>query len=75
MVYLDKNAVAKRIGVKPRTAATLMMEMNPINISGTVRKRYRVTEENLNSWMMRRMIGKPKAGTISKGSNRKLERR
>ena len=75
MEYLDKNEVARRIGVKPRTAATLMMEMNPIPISGTVRIRYRVTEESFNAWMMRRMMGKPKAGTISKGSNRKLERR
>ena len=75
MEYLDKNEVAKRIGVKPRTAAAMMMEMNPIPISGKVRMRYRVTEESLNSWMMRRMIGKPKAGNISKGVSKKLERR
>lgn len=75
MNYLDKNEVAKRIGVKPRTAATLMMEMNPIPISGTVRIRYRVTEANLEAWMMRRMIGKPQAGIISKGTDRKMRRR
>lgn len=75
MEYLDKYAVAERIGVKPRTAAAFMMEMNPIPISGTVRMRYRVTEDSLNAWMMRRMIGKPKAENISKGVSKKLERR
>ena len=75
MEYLDKNEVAKRIGVKPRTAAAMMMEMNPIPISGTVRIRYRVTEDSLNAWMMRRMIGKQQAGRISKGTDRKMRRR
>lgn len=75
MEYLDKYEVAKRIGVKPRTAATMMMEMNPIPISGTVRMRYRVTEDSLNAWMMKRMIGKPQSRDISKGTNKKLGRR
>ena len=74
-VYLDQNQVAERIGVKPRTALALMMEMNPIPISGNVRKRYRVTEENFDRWMARRMLGKPKTGTICTGSKKKLERR
>ena len=74
-VYLDQNQVAERIGVKPRTALALMMEMNPIPICGKTRKRYRVTEENLDRWMAKRMLGKPKAGTICTGSKKKLERR
>ena len=40
MTLLNKNAVATRLGVKPRTAAALMLEMNPVIISGTVRKQY-----------------------------------
>ena len=74
-VYLDQHQVAERIGVKPRTALALMMEMNPIPISGKVRMRYRVTEENLDRWMARRMIGKQSTGGIATGSRKKLERR
>lgn len=74
-VYLDQNQVAERIGVKPRTALALMMEMNPIPICGKTRKRYRVTEENLDRWMAKRMMGKPVTGGIRTGSKKKLERR
>ena len=74
-VYLDQHQVGERIGVKPRTALALMMEMNPIAISGTVKKRYRVTEESLERWMARKTIGKPHTGSISKGSNKRLARR
>ena len=74
-VYLDKEQVAERIGVKPRTALALMMEMNPIPICGKTRVRYRVTEENLDRWMAGRMMGKAKTGTICTGSRKKLERR
>ena len=73
-VYLDKNDVAERLGIKPKTAAGYMMEMNPIPISGTVRKRYRVTEENLDAWCNKRMIGKP-TKSISTGTKNKLGRR
>lgn len=73
--YLDKFAVAERLGVQPKTAAALMMEMNPIAISGKVRKRYRVTEESLERWVARKTIGKPKNGSIVMGSKRRLERR
>ena len=72
--YLDKFQVGERIGVRPKTAAVLMMEMNPIAVSGKVRKRWRVSEENLDRWMERRMLGKPKNGSVM-GSKRRLERR
>ena len=72
---LDKEAVAYRIGVKPRTAATLMLEMNPVVVSGTVRKQYRVTEESLELWIAKRTIGKPQTGSIKKGSRQRLGRR
>ena len=74
-VYLDPDQVADRLGVARRTAMTLMMEMNPIAICGTTRKRYRVTEESLERWMARRTIGKPSTGSISCGSRKKLARR
>ncbi|MBP5442270.1 MAG: hypothetical protein J6Y60_03435 [Treponema sp.] len=72
---LDKRAVAERLGVQPKTAAMLMMEMNPVVISGNVRKRYRVTEENLDRWVAKRTTGRPKTGSVSMGSKRRLERR
>ena len=74
-VYLNKEQVGEIIGVRPRTALAMMMEMNPIPICGTVRKRYVVTEESLEKWMAKRMIGVPKTGSIGTGCNRKLERR
>lgn len=73
--YLDPQQVADRIGVTRRTALSLMMEMNPIPVSGTVRRRYRVTEENLDRWMEKRMIGKTRTGNIGCGSKKRLERR
>ena len=73
--YLNKDQVAERIGVKPRTAATMMLEMNPIVISGKVRKQYRVTEENLERWMAKRTIGRSSTGSIGNGSKKRLERR
>ena len=73
-VYLDKYAVAERLEVRPKTAAAYMMEMNPIPISGNVRKRYRVTEENLDTWAEKRMMNVPKKSR-SIGTNKRLERK
>lgn len=73
--YLNPQEVADRLGVARRTAMALMMEMNPIAICGTERKRYRVTEENLDRWMAKRMTGKPRTGSIGTGTRKKLERR
>ena len=73
--YLDPQQVADRIGVTRRTALSLMMEMNPIPVSGTVRRRYRVTEENLEHWMAKRMIGRPRTGSIGSGCKKRLKRR
>lgn len=72
--YLDPQEVADRLGVARRTAMELMMQMNPIAISGTVRRRYRVTEDALDKWMARRQIGKASCD-IGHGSRKKLTRR
>ena len=74
-VLLDKFAIAERLGVQPKTAASLMMEMNPVVVSGNVRKRYRVTEENLERWIAKKMLGRPSTGSACMGSKRRLERR
>ena len=71
--YLDAQQVADRLGVSRRTAMSMMLEMNPIAISGKTRIRYRVTEENLDRWMAKRMIGKQK--TISFRTEKRLARR
>ena len=73
--YLNPDQVADILGVARRTAMSLMMEMNPITICGKERKRYRVTEENLERWMAKRMTGTPKVGNIGTGSKKRLERR
>ena len=76
MVLLDKNQVAERLGVQPKTAAVLMMEMHPIAISGKQRKRYRVTEASLEQWLAKKVIGgKRTIGASIVGSKRRLERR
>lgn len=75
MIYLDKHGVAERLSVPVKTAAVLMMQMNPIAISGTVRKRYRVSEESLDLWMANRSQNKRKVTRPCTGTNRKLTRR
>ena len=74
-IFLDKNAVAFRLGVKPKTAAKLMMEMNPVAISGKTRKRYRVTEDSLERWAEGKMMKPHSTGSISKGTKKRMERR
>ena len=71
--YLDAKQVADRLGVSRRTAMSMMLEMNPIAISGKTRIRYRVTEENMDRWMAKRMIGKQK--TVSFNTGKRLARR
>lgn len=71
--YLDAQQVADRLGVSRRTAMSMMLEMNPIAISGKTRIRYRVTEENMDRWMAKRTIGKQK--TVSFSTGKRLARR
>ena len=74
-VWLNKQQIADRLGIHPKTAEVLMMQMHPVAISGTVRKRWRVSEANLDQWMNRQ--GDGKAVPISKlgGCKKKLARR
>ena len=73
--YLNKEQIGERLGVKPRTALGLMMEMNPVAVCGTVRKRYVVSEENFERWIARRTLGKTGTVNAVKGSQKKLARR
>lgn len=75
-VWLNADQVADRLGVHRKTAMSMMMEMNPVSISGTVRKRYRVSEENLERWMLKHSIGgKAPVSRIGTGTEKKLKRR
>ena len=75
-IWLSPTQVSERIGVARRTAMTMMFEMNPVYISGTVRKRIRVSEENLDRWMAAHAVGKKSpVSSIGTGSIRKLPRR
>ena len=55
---------------------SLMMEMNPVAISGTVRKRYRVAEESLERWMLKHSVGgKAPVSRIGTGCQKRLQRK
>ena len=73
-VYLTADDVANRLHVSKKTAKALMMEMNPVAITGTVRKRYRVTEESLESWIAKKQKIKG-LRYFNQGSKRRLERK
>lgn len=75
-VWLNADQVAERIGVHRKTAMAMMMEMNPVAISGKTHRRYRVSEESLERWMLKHTVGgKAPVSRIGTGSNRKLQRR
>ena len=75
-VWLNKKQLAERLGIHPKTAEKLMMEMNPVAISGNVRKQYRVSEDNLERWMLKHTVGGvAPANRGFCGSKRKLQRR
>ena len=71
---LDKKAVAHRLNVSEKTAASLMQEMNPVAICGTIRKRYRVTEANLGAWIAKKQKLKG-LRYVNHGIQRRIERR
>ena len=73
-VYLTADDVANRLHVSKKTAKALMMEMNPVAITGTVRKRYRVTEESLEAWIAKKQKIKG-LRYFNQGSKRRLERK
>ena len=74
IVWLNADQIAERLGVHRRTAMALMMEMNPVPISGNVRKRYRVSEESFNAWMLKRSNGRITVGGRT-GTTKRLQRK
>lgn len=73
-VWLDADGVAERLNVSRRTALTIMHEMPHSVISGTVRKRIRVSEGSLEAWMVKQSNALPKVN-VQTGSKRRLDRR
>lgn len=75
-VWLNKRQLADLLGVHVKTAERLMMEMHPVAISGNVRKQYRVSEENVERWMLKHTVGTvAPVGTLGCGTRRRLQRR
>ena len=75
-VWLNKKQLAELLGVHVKTAERMMMEMHPVAISGNVRKQYRVSEENVERWMLKHTVGGTSpVNRVGTGSTRKLARR
>lgn len=72
--WLTADQVADRLGVTRRTALNLMNQMKYSVIGGTVRKRIRVSEADLEAWMVKRSNGST-VKAVQTGCNRRLERR
>lgn len=75
IVWLNKQQIADRLGIHVKTAEALMMQMHPVAISGNVRKRWRVSEANLEQWMMKQGDGKAVPVNRVCGTSKKLARR
>jgi len=75
-VWLDAGDVAERLKVGRETARTIMQEMHHVVIGGTVRKRIRVSEAELEAWMAKKSVGVSRAnGDGNFGSRKRLQRR
>jgi len=75
-VWLTPDDVAERLQVGRRTAMSMMAQMPHSVIGGTERKRIRVSEEALDTWMLKHSEGKPVVSNrATAGCRRKLERR
>ena len=75
MIWLTADQVAERLSISRRTALSLMYQMPHSVIGGTVRKRIRVSESNLDAWMTKRSNRLPVADPVKTGSKKKLTRR
>ena len=74
-VWLDASQVAERLGVCRRTALMLMYQMPHSVIGGTVKKRIRVSEGSLDSWMLKQSNKLPVMNPVNMGSKKRLTRR
>ena len=71
---LTPDDVSDRLGIARRTAIKLMYQMPHIVISGTERKRIRITETTLDNWILKNSTGNPIVA-IETGAKKKLQRR
>lgn len=74
-VWLSPDDVADRLKVARKTAIALMHKMPYSVIGGTVRQRIRVSEKDLELWMVKQSAGGTKVSTIAGNCTRRLERR
>ena len=73
--WLSAEQIADRLSVSKRTALTIMYQMPHTVISGTTRKRIRVTESTFEAWMAKKSNRLPIINEFSTGSRKKLARR
>ena len=69
---LKPSDVMDKLGGSRKTAITMMWQMNPIILSGTVRKTIRVREEDFLNFILKKQM---KPTRPVSGSGRKLARR
>lgn len=72
--WLNADQVADRLSVTRRTALALMEQMPHAVISGTERRRIRVSEAALEAWLIKRSTGNQPV-SVSAGSKKRLKRR
>ena len=75
IVWLNADQVAERLSISRRSALALMYQMPHTVISGTVKKRIRVSEGSLDAWMTKKSNKLPVADAVCTGNKRKLKRR
>ena len=73
-VWLDPGQVAERLSIARKTAMALMHQMPHSVISGSTRQRIRVSETDLEAWMLKKSTGKPQTKAVGQ-CKRRLERR
>ena len=55
--YLTANDVAEILGCSKNTAIAHMEKMNPINLGSDTRRQYRVTQNDLDTYLARLRLG------------------
>ena len=75
IVWLTADQVAERLSVSRRTAMSLMYQMPHSVIGGTVKKRIRVSETALDTWMLKQSNKMPPLESAKTGSKKRITRR
>lgn len=75
MTWLSPEDVAERLKISRRSALVIMQKIPHVSVSGSIRLRLRVTETDLNNYLLGSVSGKTKVSVPAAGSKRKLARK